>query len=75
MVNRLIKVMQCNDTIQPIKDNHNTRQQTQQDKQNKQQTNTQANERTQTNTTQHNKLYKHIIDKHNYIQTQSHINT
>ena len=75
MVNRLIKVIQCNDTIQPIKDNHNTRQQTQQDKQNKQQTNTQANERTQTNTTQqHNtinyiniSLINTITYKHNHI--------
>ena len=49
-----------------IKDNHNTRQQTQQDKQNKtnqttRQTNT-HNERTQTNATiQYNKLYNIII--------------
>ena len=49
-----------------IKDNHNTRQQTQQDKQNKHIHNTQPNERTQTNTIiQHNKLYKHIIDEYN----------
>ena len=56
-----------------IKDNHNTRQQTQQDKQNTQHT----SKRTNTNqyNTQHNKLYKHIIDTYNHIQTQSHINT